>query len=102
MKIGDEYKSERVAPRDFDNLAEQTGLAKPLVRRRVPELAQTILDAMGKVTINQEVAQNVAALIRKRCATILKRFTGCRASTQLKAECVFALETSCFHGGRGI
>ena len=41
MKIGDEYKSHRVAPRDFDKLAEQTGLAKPLVRRRVPELART-------------------------------------------------------------
>lgn len=35
-----------------------------------------ILDAMGKVTINQKAAQNVAALIRKRCPTILKRLTG--------------------------
>ena len=74
MKIGDEYRAERVAPRDFDKLAEQAGLAKPLVRRRVPELAQTVLDAAGEGELDQEVAQKVAALIRKRCEATLKRF----------------------------
>lgn len=74
MKIGDEYKSERVTPRDFAKLAEQAGLAKPLVRRRVPELAQTVLDAMVSVAISNEVGQNVASLIRKRCTTTLARF----------------------------
>jgi len=54
MKIGDEYKSERVAPRDFDTLAEQAGLAKPLVRRRVPELAQAVLDTTSKIKIDQQ------------------------------------------------
>jgi len=76
MKIGDEYKSERVAPRDFDKLAEQAGLAKPLVRRRVLELAQTVPDSIAKITIKQKVAQNVAALIHQRCETTLKRFAG--------------------------
>lgn len=74
MKIGDEYKSERVTPRDFEKLAEQAGLAKPLVRRRVPELAQTVLDAFSSVAIPNEVAQQVAALIRKRCEMTLTRF----------------------------
>jgi serine/threonine-protein kinase HipA len=74
MKIGDEDRAERVAPRDFDKLAEQAGLAKPLVRRRVPDLAQTIVNTTGKVHLNHEVAQKVAALIRKRCETTLKRF----------------------------
>jgi serine/threonine-protein kinase HipA len=74
MKIGDEYRAERVAPRDFDKLAEQAGLAKPLVRRRVPDLAQAVISTTGKVHINHEVAQKVAALIRKRCETTLKRF----------------------------
>lgn len=76
MKIGDEYRSERVGPRDFDNLAEQAGLAKPLVRRRVPELAKAVSDATGKVTLDHEVARNVGALIRKRCEATLKRFAG--------------------------
>jgi serine/threonine-protein kinase HipA len=76
MKIGDEYRSERVAPSDFDNLAEQAGLAKPLVRRRVPELAKAVSDATGKITLHYEVARNVGALIRKRCEASLKRFAG--------------------------
>jgi serine/threonine-protein kinase HipA len=75
MKIGDEYKSERVAPRDFDTLAEQAGLAKPLVRRRVPELAQAVLGTTSKIKIDQDVAQKVAALIRKRCEASSRRFT---------------------------
>jgi serine/threonine-protein kinase HipA len=75
MKIGDEYKSERVAPRDFDTLAEQAGLAKPLVRRRVPELAQAVRDTTSKIKIDQDVAQKVAALIRKRCEASSRRFT---------------------------
>jgi serine/threonine-protein kinase HipA len=75
MKIGDEYKSERVAPRDFDTLAEQAGLAKPLVRRRVPELAQAVLDTTSKIKIDQDVAQKVAALIRNRCEASSRRFT---------------------------
>jgi serine/threonine-protein kinase HipA len=74
MKIGDEYRAERVAPRDFDKLAEQAGLAKPLVRRRVPDLARAVVNTTRKVPINHEVAQKVAALIHKRCETTLKRF----------------------------
>lgn len=74
MKIGDEYKSERVASRDFDKLAEQAAFAKPLVRRRVPELAQTVLDAIRKLPTKEEVTQNVAALIRNRCQATIKRF----------------------------
>jgi serine/threonine-protein kinase HipA len=74
MKLGDEYRSERVVPRDFDKLAEQAGLAKPLVRRRVPELARAVLEATRKSTLDQQVVQKVATLIRKRCETTLKRF----------------------------
>lgn len=39
MKIGTEYSSEKVVARDFEQLAEEAGLGRPLVRRRVPELA---------------------------------------------------------------
>jgi serine/threonine-protein kinase HipA len=74
MKIGDEYKSERVAPRDFDTLAEQAGLAKPLVRRRVPELAQAVLNTTNKIRIDQDVVLKVTALIRKRCEASSRRF----------------------------
>lgn len=76
MKIGDEYKPDKVTPRDFEKLAGQAGLARPLVRRRVPELAQAVLDATGRVRIDHEVARKVAALVRTRCETTLKRFAG--------------------------
>jgi serine/threonine-protein kinase HipA len=74
MKIGNEYKAERVTPRDFDKLAEDAGLAKPLVRRRVPELTESVLAAISDVTTANQVAEAVAGLVRKRCETTLKRF----------------------------
>ena len=74
MKIGEEYRSERVTPREFEKLAEQAGLAKPLVRRRVPELAETVLNAISGVAVPNEVGRNVAALVRKRSETVLNRF----------------------------
>ena len=74
MKIGREYKSERVAPSDFEKLAEEAGLAKPIVRRRVPELADSVFATSGNVAIANPIAEAVAALIRKRCDTIRNRF----------------------------
>ncbi len=66
MKIGGEYSSERVTPKNFEKLAEEAGLAKPLVRRRVPELAEAILSALPELDIQNPVGEGVAALIRKR------------------------------------
>jgi serine/threonine-protein kinase HipA len=43
MKIGGEYLSEKVVPKDFEQLAEEAGLGKPLVKQRVAELADTVL-----------------------------------------------------------
>jgi serine/threonine-protein kinase HipA len=39
MKIGGEYSSDKISKANFKQLADDAGLAKPLVRRRVPELA---------------------------------------------------------------
>jgi hypothetical protein len=43
MKIVGEYSSEKVTPKNFELRGEEAGLAKPIVKRRVPELAETIL-----------------------------------------------------------
>jgi hypothetical protein len=90
MKIGDEYKPEKVASRDFEKLAEQAGLAKPLVRRRVLELAQAVLDSTGKVKIDHEVARKVAALIRKRCETArpTEDEQTCRTDSRSERNCL--------------
>jgi serine/threonine-protein kinase HipA len=66
MKIGNQYSSERVTPKDFEKLADEAGFAKPLVRRRVPELAEILLETLAKIDTANTASQQVAALIRKR------------------------------------
>jgi serine/threonine-protein kinase HipA len=67
MWIGREYSSDKVTPKDFEQLAEDADLAKPLVRRRIPELATAATEALGKIKIIDKVSEEVAGLIRKRC-----------------------------------
>jgi serine/threonine-protein kinase HipA len=74
MKIGREYSSEKILPEDFEQLAAEAGLGKALVRRRVPELAATVNDAIGKIEIANPTAEKVAALIKQRCETVLGSF----------------------------
>ena len=74
MKIGRQYSSERVMPGDFEKLAEETGLAKPIVRRRVLELAEMTLSALDTIQTAHPVAEAVAALVRECCQTVLNRF----------------------------
>lgn len=74
MKIGGEYSSDKVTPKNFEQLAEEAGLAKPIVRNRVPELAETVIANIDKAGIEQPVAEAVAALIRKRCETVRNGF----------------------------
>ena len=59
--------------RNFEQLAEEAGLGKPLVRARVPEMAERIIAALGKIEITHPDAEKVAALIRQRSEKILDR-----------------------------
>jgi serine/threonine-protein kinase HipA len=74
MKIGGEYSSKRITPRNFDRLAEEAGLAKPLVRRRVVELADAILTALPRLETRNPVAEGVAALIQERSEDARRSF----------------------------
>jgi len=74
MKIGREYLSDKVTPKNFEQLAEEAGLAKPIVRNRVPELAEIVIANLDKAEIEHPVAGEVAALIRKHCETVRTRF----------------------------
>jgi len=74
MKIGGEYSSDKVGPKDFEQLAEEAGLAKPIVKNRVPELAETVIANFDKAGIEHPVAQAVALVIRKRCETVRNEF----------------------------
>jgi serine/threonine-protein kinase HipA len=74
MKIGSEYSSDKVTRKNFEKLAEEAGLAKPIVRSRVPELAETVIANLANVEIAHPVAEAVAALIRKRCENVRDGF----------------------------
>jgi len=74
MKIGSEYSSDKVSKANFEQLAEDAGLAKPLVRRRVPELAEAVLLNLGKTGIEHPIAEALTEQIRERCETMRSRF----------------------------
>jgi hypothetical protein len=74
MKLGREYSSDKIMPRDFEQLAEEAGLGKAQVKRRVPELAETVTGARAKIEIAHPTAEKVAALIRERCDKALNSF----------------------------
>ncbi|HEX3627074.1 MAG TPA: type II toxin-antitoxin system HipA family toxin [Verrucomicrobiae bacterium] len=74
MKIGGEYISDKVLPKDFDQLADEAGLAKPMVKRRVRELAATALSKMPDMIMNHPTTKAVAALVESRCTKTLEKF----------------------------
>jgi hypothetical protein len=72
--IGGEYSSEKVTPKNFELLAEEAGLAKPMVKRRVPELAETIIATLPGLEIADPFAEAVASLIQQRCERAMNSF----------------------------
>jgi serine/threonine-protein kinase HipA len=74
MKIGGEYESDKVTPKNFDQLADEAGLAKPLVKRRVQEVAETVLSKAPELITEHATAIAVASLIQDRCTRFLQKF----------------------------
>jgi serine/threonine-protein kinase HipA len=67
MKLGGEYSSEKVMPRNFEQFAEETGLAKPMVRRRVLEVIEALLSALPALEPVDGATEAVSRLIAARC-----------------------------------
>ena len=74
MKLGGEYASERVTPKNFERMAEEAGLAKPMIKRRVVELAEACLSSLPSVTMDQPVTTGVAKLVQGRSERAVKAF----------------------------
>lgn len=74
MRIGEQYSSENVSLRDFERLADDAKLGKPLVRARLTEMTERVRDALSKVPITNPVAEKVADLIRRRSEMALGKF----------------------------
>jgi serine/threonine-protein kinase HipA len=67
MKLGGQYSSEKVMPPNFDQFAEEAGLAKPMVRRRVLEVVEKILSALPALEQVDNTTEAIARLIVGRC-----------------------------------
>ncbi len=74
MKLGGEYFSERIAPANFERLAKEAGLAKPMMKRRVLELAEAVVSKLPTVTTDHPVTVAVAKVIQSRCERKITRF----------------------------
>ncbi len=74
MKIGGEYESAKVQPKNFDQLADEAGLAKPMVKRRVQEVAETVLSKAPELITEHPTTKTVTALIQGRCTKVLQKF----------------------------
>jgi serine/threonine-protein kinase HipA len=75
MKIGKAYELSEVDPRQFENLADEIGFTKPLVKRKVIEHAKKMLQQIEKVQIPHPVTAEIRKFIGDHCSTILDRFT---------------------------
>ncbi len=74
MKLGGEYLSDRIAPANFERMAEEAGLAKPMMKPRVLELAKALISSLPAVTINHPVTIAAAKVIQNRCERLVKGF----------------------------
>jgi Fic family protein len=73
MKLGGEYSSEKVWPHNFEQLAEDAGLAKPLVMRRVAEMIDEIRAVLPQMH-SDEITSPIATRILERCELSQRRF----------------------------
>ena len=74
MKIGGESGSDKLRPRNFEKLAIEANLAKPMVIQRVPELARTVLETIDEIDIVHPVGRDVMTLIKERCERFIRLF----------------------------
>lgn len=73
MKIGGEYSSLRITPRNFEKLAEEIGFAKPLVKQRLAELTVKIILNLATIEIINPNAGKVAEHIMEHCKLLQTR-----------------------------
>ncbi len=67
MKIDGEYHSARVIPLHFEKLAEEAGLAKPMVLSRVREMAKNIPTVLETMDMSFSCFEALKTLILRRC-----------------------------------
>jgi len=76
MRIGEQYSSEKVTLRDFEKLAADAKLGRPLVRERLTEVTERVRAALPNVPATNPVAEQMRDLIRTRSEKALTEFRG--------------------------
>jgi serine/threonine-protein kinase HipA len=74
MKIGGEYESDKIVSKHFDQMAQEAGLGKPIVKRRVLELAESVLLKEPDLVAEVPSAEPIAALVQDRCRNVIQKF----------------------------
>lgn len=74
MKIGKQPKSALVYPKDIARFAVKAGLGAAQVHARIPAIADRMLEEISGVEKPHRVAEEVAALIERRCKDYRARF----------------------------
>lgn len=66
MKLGGEYNAEMLFARHFERLADDAGLGKPLVKKRVIELADSVLGVLDSMKAPHGTIAGLPEFIAKR------------------------------------
>ncbi|MGB4969543.1 MAG: HipA domain-containing protein, partial [Saprospiraceae bacterium] len=74
MEIGGKYISTAIQPKHFEKFAEDTGLAKRLVKQRVGEIAGLIIENIHKSTPVHPIAKEISDLIIRRAKLAFDQF----------------------------
>ncbi|MBK8451692.1 MAG: HipA domain-containing protein [Saprospiraceae bacterium] len=74
MEIGGKYISTAIQPKHFEKFAEDTGLAKRLVKQRVREIAGLIIENIPNSTLDHPIAKEISELIIRRAKLAFDQF----------------------------
>lgn len=67
MKIGGEYKIEKISMKNFEKLSEEIGFSKVEVKKRVLQFRDKIMASLLNIEINHPAQEAVVELIKRRC-----------------------------------
>ena len=74
MKVGGEYDSRKLTGANWERMAEESGLNKPMVKRRALEMAEQIRQKLPDTALDHPTAEGVSKIIQKSCESASKRF----------------------------
>jgi serine/threonine-protein kinase HipA len=70
MKLGGEYEINKIRPKNFDKFADEVGLSKPEVRKRIVRLSDKVMASLSMLDAQHPAQKEIAELIRKRCEQV--------------------------------